>query len=90
MKKDKVFIFLPSWHEGRLLLFDPIINSYLLFLSRTEPIGSSLPKFLTDDKYDAFSRDMGATVALKCPAQAYPLPSFRLEFDNNLVHQNCN
>ena len=82
-------MFLPSWHEGRLLLFDPIINSYLLFLSRTEPIGSSLPKFLTDDKSDTFSRDMGTTVALKCPAQAYPLPSFRLEFGYNLAHQNC-
>lgn len=44
-----------------------------------EPIGSAGPKFSSDDKSATFERGIGSPVSLACPAQAFPIPAFRLE-----------
>ena len=71
---------------GRRIDFCKVRIFYLLHKSYhfhpfliLEPIGSSIPKFSTDDKSDSFSRSMGRSIALHCPAQGHPLPSFRLD-----------
>jgi hypothetical protein len=48
-------------------------------LNLIEPIGSAGPKFTSDDKSDTFSRSSGTPLALKCPAQGFPVPAFRFE-----------
>ena len=43
-----------------------------------EPIGGAAPKFSSDSKsIGTFDKKGGESLALACPAQAYPLPSFR-------------
>ena len=50
-------------------------NLYLLLI---EPIGGAIPKFTTDSKsLGTFEKTFGGTLALLCPAQAFPLPSYR-------------
>ena len=44
-----------------------------------EPIGSSIPKFSSKLNLVAFEEKVDQSVALTCPAQGAPLPSFRLE-----------
>ena len=43
-----------------------------------EPIGGAKPKFSIDIKRIHLDRSSGVSVTLTCPAQAYPLPAFRL------------
>ena len=44
----------------------------------TEPIGGAAPKFSSSSKsIGTFEEHGGESLALVCPAQAYPLPSFR-------------
>ena len=44
-----------------------------------EPIGSAVPQVPRDSK--AFPTSfMGSKIALTCPAQGSPIPSFRLDF----------
>ena len=50
-------------------------NSVVLFL--LEPVGSSRPKFSEDISLKGLIREEVKTVTLVCPAQSYPLPSFR-------------
>jgi hypothetical protein len=42
-----------------------------------EPIGSTKPKFSSIVNLSAFNKDSGHGLALTCPAQGLPLPSFR-------------
>ncbi len=50
----------------------------LLSLVLAEPIGGAAPKFSTDSKsLGTFEKVEGGTLALLCPAQAMPLPSYR-------------
>ena len=43
-----------------------------------EPIGGAAPKFSSSSKsIGTFEEHGGESLALVCPAQAYPLPSFR-------------
>ena len=47
-------------------------------LFTTEPIGGAAPKFSSSSKsIGTFEEHGGESLALVCPAQAYPLPSFR-------------
>ena len=47
-------------------------------LFTTEPIGGAAPKFSSSSKsIGIFEEHGGESLALVCPAQAYPLPSFR-------------
>ena len=44
-----------------------------------EPIGGATPKFMSDSKHlGTFVKREGGNLALLCPAQAMPLPTFRL------------
>ncbi|XP_043478437.1 Down syndrome cell adhesion molecule-like protein Dscam2 isoform X29 [Leptopilina heterotoma] len=43
----------------------------------TEPVGVKAPKFSTDDRVNSFLRSMRESITLRCPAQGYPVPSFR-------------
>ncbi len=56
-------------------------NLFLSSLSQNflaEPIGGAAPKFSSDSKtLGNFEKSSKETLALLCPAQASPLPSFR-------------
>ncbi|XP_043680544.1 Down syndrome cell adhesion molecule-like protein Dscam2 isoform X28 [Vespula pensylvanica] len=43
----------------------------------TEPVGAKAPKFSSDDRVHSFIRAKGSTSTLFCPAQGFPVPSFR-------------
>ncbi|XP_015172323.1 PREDICTED: Down syndrome cell adhesion molecule-like protein Dscam2 isoform X42 [Polistes dominula] len=43
----------------------------------TEPVGAKAPKFSSDDRVNSFIRAKGSTSTLFCPAQGFPVPSFR-------------
>ncbi|XP_047359096.1 Down syndrome cell adhesion molecule-like protein Dscam2 isoform X12 [Vespa velutina] len=43
----------------------------------TEPVGAKAPKFSSDDRVHSFIRAKGSTSNLFCPAQGFPVPSFR-------------
>ena len=46
-----------------------------------EPIGGATPKFISDSKHlGTFVKSEGGNLALLCPAQAMPLPTFRFGF----------
>ena len=54
------------------------MNSVLRnLLCISEPIGSAKPKFSDDLNSKGMARFEGNPVALVCPAQAFPIPSFR-------------
>ena len=44
----------------------------------TEPIGGQKPKFSEDVNFKGITRDIENSVTLTCPAQSFPIPSFRL------------
>lgn len=44
----------------------------------TEPVGTKKPSFSTDLKSMGYERYLGQNFALLCPAQAMPIPSYRL------------
>ena len=44
----------------------------------TEPVGSSPPKFPSEDKVNTVQRGVESALSLSCPAQASPRPSHRL------------
>ena len=43
-----------------------------------EPIGSAKPKFSEDINSKGITREESKETTLVCPAQSFPLPSFRL------------
>ncbi|XP_061930194.1 cell adhesion molecule Dscam2 isoform X43 [Apis cerana] len=43
----------------------------------TEPLGAKGPKFSSDDRVNSFVRAAGGSSTLLCPAQGFPVPSFR-------------
>ncbi len=44
-----------------------------------EPIGGSKPKFSQESESLTFTKSSGGKLALLCPAQGSPIPSYRLE-----------
>lgn len=50
------------------------IRKFTYFL---EPVGVKGPKFSTDNRVNSFIREATVTVTLGCPAQGYPVPSYR-------------
>ena len=44
----------------------------------TEPIGGAKPKFSLSTELNKLTRAEGSAISLQCPAQAYPIPAFRL------------
>jgi hypothetical protein len=45
----------------------------------SEPIGSTKPKFASSMESMTIKRTLSSRIALTCPAQGTPIPSFRLE-----------
>ena len=60
-------------------------NSRFYIYVILEPIGLSKPKFSTILDSSAFKKKLGLGIALTCPAQGVPIPSFRYCKINNLV-----
>lgn len=50
------------------------IHAILVLL---EPMGAKGPKFSSDDRVNSFIRAAGSASSLHCPAQGFPVPSFR-------------
>ena len=46
-----------------------------------EPIGGSKPQFSSSSTISNYKAGLGSKFALVCPAQAHPLPGFRLVFE---------
>ena len=53
-----------------------------------EPIGGAKPKFSTIGTGIQLKYNSESAIALNCPAQGYPLPSFRLVTKQNLCRTN--
>ena len=53
------------------------LNGFLYFIC-VEPIGSAKPKFSEDISLKGIIRMESNAVTLVCPAQSFPLPSYRL------------
>lgn len=51
----------------------------------SEPMGSKGPGFTSDDKMNSFSRPANISLNILCPAQGYPVPSFRSDFLSSSV-----
>ncbi len=67
--ETKTFFSPPPTEPGKL---------FILLPSLAEPIGGAAPKFSSDSKsLGNFEKSSAETLALLCPAQASPLPSFR-------------
>ena len=63
----------------RWTLVHPFNNLIIL-----EPIGGAAPKFSSESKtIGTFEKTGGDSLALACPAQAYPLPTFRYKTVKN-------
>lgn len=77
---------LPAFRLGRRL--EPTF-SLPLYL---EPVTGTVPKFDSDTKLSLFERSSHAQLALLCPAQGFPLPSFRYKpsmlYDSNETETN--
>ena len=43
----------------------------------TDPVGAKVPKFSTNDKSSSFVFNSGEGFGLLCPAQGFPIPTFR-------------
>lgn len=60
---------------------DPIFGRETIhirsILALPEPMGAKGPKFSTDDRVHSFIRAAGSASSLQCPAQGFPVPSFR-------------
>ena len=56
---------------------DLSLNGFLYFIC-VEPIGSAKPKFSEDISLKGLIRMESKAVTLVCPAQSFPLPSYRL------------
>ena len=57
-------------HSGNEQIWKTFLCFYL------EPIGSSPPK-LNTKKINVITEDLGTQLALTCPAQGMPIPSYR-------------
>lgn len=42
-----------------------------------EPVGTKAPSFSSRSKTSSFDFNLGSNLALLCPAQAMPVPSYR-------------
>lgn len=53
-------------------------------------MGAKAPKFSSDDRVHSFIRAKGSTSTLFCPAQGFPVPSFRYRYIGIVVfHDFC-
>jgi hypothetical protein len=64
-----------SVQVGKLYLAKILVLKTII----SEPIGSAKPKFSDDLNSKGITRYEQNQVALICPAQAFPIPSFRFE-----------
>lgn len=59
----------------------PMFRYYIVFDATSanvaEPLGAKGPKFSSDDRVNSFVRAAGGSSTLLCPAQGFPVPSFR-------------
>ena len=70
----------PSQHSNRskIIFLKAVKNKCGIFNPITEPIGGTKPKFSLEYKSLTVLRQTQQNLALLCPAQASPLPAFRL------------
>lgn len=54
-----------------------LIKSYTWLHAFLEPVGSVSPKINSISKFDELSVHIGHTLSILCPAQSFPVPSFR-------------
>ena len=57
--------------------FRLVSHKYTILKSFLEPIGGAGPKFAHESKGSILLKEFGQTISLSCPAQGFPVPSFR-------------
>ena len=65
--------------------FRSVLGHKLKKVTFLEPIGGSKPQFSEDSNYKRISRIENEAMALLCPAQGYPQPSFRSILKKKIV-----
>lgn len=72
----RLVLKIPRPHSVLQLRFRYLsISTYVTFL--VEPVGSVAPKVDTRDEFTFARTQLGLSKAIICPAQSYPMPSFR-------------
>ena len=51
-----------------------LMKKTIIFL---EPIGGAVPKFAHESKGSILLKELNQAISLSCPAQGFPVPSFR-------------
>ena len=75
-----------SWYRivFTLLIVFSLVNDSKHWNVSLEPIGGSKPQFSSSSTISNYKAGLGSKFALVCPAQAHPLPGFRLVFKKYL------
>ena len=68
----------------KLLIVSSLVNNSKHWNVSLEPIGGSKPQFSSSSTISNYKAGLGSKFALICPAQAHPLPGFRLVFEKYL------
>jgi len=69
---------------------DDSVIVHRMFLYILEPVGSKAPAFTGDVKGVWMEKSRASNVVLPCPAQGYPVPSFRYSFYIYILHKKNN
>ena len=66
------------------------ITTFSAFITLSEPVGGSAPKFSSDTKTSGIERRVLNPLSLRCPAQGSPIPAFRFaSYDKACIHRAC-
>ena len=74
---------IPEFRKKLLIVFS-LVNDSKHWNVSLEPIGGSKPQFSSSSTISNYKAGLGSKFALICPAQAHPLPGFRLVFEKYL------
>ena len=70
--------------QEKILIVSSLVNNSKHWNVSLEPIGGSKPQFSSSSTISNYKAGLGSKFALICPAQAHPLPGFRLVFERYL------
>ena len=70
--------------QEKILIVTSLVNNSKHWNVSLEPIGGSKPQFSSSSTISNYKAGLGSKFALICPAQAHPLPGFRLVFEKYL------
>lgn len=60
-----------------------MLVNFCLIILFIEPISAKAPTLSVDIKWSGIERRQNVSFAILCPAQAYPVPAYRLDIAKN-------